>query len=99
LLAQSSFVAWFGVDVYSSFSLLISSLIYFFVSIGLVAHVRLGFRVSFVGVSLEGAAREGWEEVPVVLDMDGVHWSFFGGMLRLSGFWKDRPLGVPVAES
>jgi hypothetical protein len=75
LLAQSSFVAWFGVDVYSSFSLLISSLISF-LSSGLVAHVSSGFRVSFVGVSLEGVVREGWVEVPVVLDMDGVHWSF-----------------------
>jgi hypothetical protein len=55
------------------FSFLLS---FSFLSSGLIAHVSSGFRVSFVGVSLEGAAREGREEVLVVLDLDGVHWSF-----------------------
>jgi hypothetical protein len=47
-----------------------------FLSSGLVAHVSSGFHVSFVGVSLKGVAREGWVDILVVLDMDGVHWSF-----------------------
>jgi hypothetical protein len=75
LLAKSSFVAWFGVDVYSSFSLLISSPVFFSCLVGWVAHVSSGSLVSFVGVSLEGVGREGWVEVLVVLDMDGIHWS------------------------